>query len=168
MSDGAPDERETAQAAKGMLELIEFPDLAAAVAFYESAGYQAAASLRQKCAEADILLTEGVGALGSEGDPAGKAFMVARMRVHDATRFAEFSKAAMAALRSYNGTLLARNAKPDERETARGATGLIFLAEFPDTATAVEFYESPEYQSAIQIRLSCSAADVLLSPGLAS
>jgi uncharacterized protein (DUF1330 family) len=41
--------------------VIEFPSLAAAQACYHSAEYQAAKAIRQRHAEAEIVLVEGIG-----------------------------------------------------------------------------------------------------------
>jgi len=40
--------------------VVEFPDYDTAVAAYESPEYQAAKAIRERCAEADFLIVEGV------------------------------------------------------------------------------------------------------------
>ncbi|MFH7597394.1 DUF1330 domain-containing protein [Streptomyces racemochromogenes] len=54
----------------GSMVLIEFPDLAAARAWYRSAAYRAVLPLRNDHIEGDVLLIEGV---GPDYDPAERA-----------------------------------------------------------------------------------------------
>ncbi|MGL4495001.1 MAG: DUF1330 domain-containing protein [Beijerinckiaceae bacterium] len=92
-----------------------------------------------------------------------KAYWIARVDVHDDEAYKGYVAANAAAFKKYGAKFLVRGAKPDARlGTARARNVVI---EFADLKTAVDCYESAEYQHAIKVRGNSADVDMIIIEG---
>ena len=93
-----------------------------------------------------------------------KAYLIARIRVHDKEKFAEFVAAAGPCIAQYGGRVLAKGPHADHREG--DLRGLVMLIEFDSMEAAKAFYESDEYTAAKAIREMAAKTDLLMIEGI--
>ena len=87
------------------------------------------------------------------------ALMLAQVEVHDAEAIGRYVEAARPTIIAHGGKILAVGAaEVAEGEWFGPAT---IAAEFPDTAAARAWYDSPEYQEARKIRLPASTTNLV-------
>ena len=95
-----------------------------------------------------------------------KAYLIARIRVHDKEGFETFKQMSTPLISEYGGRLLARN---PEVETLEGnQEGLVVLIEFGSMDEARQFYFSDGYTAAKLVREKASEADLILVEGFSS
>ena len=93
-----------------------------------------------------------------------KAYLIARIRVHDKEGFETFKQMSTPLISEYGGRLLARN---PEVETLEGnQEGLVVLIEFGSMDEARQFYFSDGYTAAKLVREKASEADLILVEGV--
>jgi uncharacterized protein (DUF1330 family) len=92
-----------------------------------------------------------------------KGYWVARVDVTDATGYSEYVAANGRAFQKYGARFLVRGGQHEVPEGAARARNVVL--EFPDYATAVACYHSPEYAAAKALRIGRSEADVLIIEG---
>ena len=93
-----------------------------------------------------------------------KAYLIARIRVHDREGFETFKKMSTPLISENGGRLLARN---PEVETLEGKQeGLVVLIEFGSMDEARQFYFSDGYAAAKLVREKASEADLILVEGV--
>ena len=93
-----------------------------------------------------------------------KAYLIARIRVHDKEGFETFKKMSTPLISEYGGRLLARN---PEVETLEGnQEGLVVLIEFGSMDEARQFYFSDGYTAAKLVCEKASEADLILVEGV--
>jgi uncharacterized protein (DUF1330 family) len=92
-----------------------------------------------------------------------KAYWVARVDVHSDEGYKPYALANPAIFKKFGGRFVIRGGKFEAPEGhSRSRTVVI---EFPDYATALACYRSPEYQENIQRRLPHSTADLVIVEG---
>ncbi len=88
-------------------------------------------------------------------------YMVANINIHDRSRYSQYEAGFMDIFTRYHGTMLTVDDSPQclEGEWAFNRTVLI---EFPDTSSAMDWYNSDEYQTLAQHRFAASVANIAL------
>ena len=92
-------------------------------------------------------------------------YLVAQLQVTDPDAFEEYRAAVPAVIARFDGRYLIRGGKIDAKEGAWPAPRLVVL-EFPDVQRAHEFYDSPEYQEILPLRLKASTGTVAIVEGI--
>ena len=89
-----------------------------------------------------------------------KAYWIARVDVRDPERYKDYVSTAKPAFERFGATFLARGGQFTELEgKARGRNVII---EFPSMQSAVDCYNSPDYQAAAKIRQECADAEMVV------
>jgi uncharacterized protein (DUF1330 family) len=93
------------------------------------------------------------------------AYLVAQVRVDDLEAYKQYAVRSPAIIAKYGGRVLARGGTVEilEGVTSRGR---VVIIEFPSMEAARNFYYSPEYQQAKQIRLPVADAQFLIVEGV--
>jgi uncharacterized protein (DUF1330 family) len=89
------------------------------------------------------------------------AYVIASVNVTNDTNYAEYRKHVPATLAKYGGKFLVRGGQVEQREGAWKPHRVVLL-EFADVAAARRWYDSPEYQEVLKIRLANSTSDILM------
>ena len=74
------------------------------------------------------------------------------VEVFDARRVPDYQALAEPSIRLHGGRYLVKGAKPEAAEGTWPASRHLVVLEFPDMEHAKEWYSSPEYAEAIEIR----------------
>jgi len=92
-----------------------------------------------------------------------KGYWIAAVDVHDAEGYKPYAAANPGIFRKFGGRFVVRAGKSECVEgTSRSRYVVI---EFPDYATALACYRSPEYQQNIKVRQPHAAADIIVIEG---
>jgi uncharacterized protein (DUF1330 family) len=92
-----------------------------------------------------------------------KGYWVAQVDVSDPEAYKAYVAANGAALRKYGARFLVR---AGQHQAVEGSCrSRLIVIEFPDYATALACYHSPEYQTAMKLRLPCAIAGVVVVEG---
>ncbi len=83
------------------------------------------------------------------------AYVIVELSVVDADRYELYKKRAEASVVAHGGSYKARGGDIESVEGAPVGDRVVIL-EFPDMAAARSWYSSPEYQSALPIRLAAA------------
>ena len=97
-----------------------------------------------------------------------KGYLIAFVKVKDANAFASYAKAVGPILKSFDAKMVVA-APGDIRETANGAIqsgSKTVMIEFESFNQAKAFYDTPEYQEAIKLRIDNSDSTLVLAPGV--
>jgi uncharacterized protein (DUF1330 family) len=94
-------------------------------------------------------------------------YVISEVEILDETRAARYRELAAASIAHHSGRYLARGATPDVLEGAFDAKRRVIVVEFPDRATAVRWYDSPEYREARSISETALDRRLLLVDGVA-
>jgi uncharacterized protein (DUF1330 family) len=92
-----------------------------------------------------------------------KAYWIAHIDVHDREAYKSYLAANAEPFAKYGARFLVRNGTHVVKEGA--SRGRTVVLEFKDYATALDCYESPEYETALAKRLPCSIADLQIIEG---
>jgi len=92
-----------------------------------------------------------------------KGYWIPHIDVSDLEGYKAYTAATPPAHHKYTGTALVRGGKMEVLE-GRGRARNV-LREFPDYATALACYRSPEYQSAKPLRLKCATSEFVIVEG---
>jgi uncharacterized protein (DUF1330 family) len=93
------------------------------------------------------------------------AYLLAQITVTDPDRYQDYRKEVPAVIERYGGRFLVRGGATTPLEGDLPHARLVIL-EFPDRAAAQRFYDSPEYQAILPIRLEASTGIVALVEGV--
>jgi uncharacterized protein (DUF1330 family) len=93
------------------------------------------------------------------------AYVLGDIRITDPAQFDTYRAPAGASVAQYGGRLLAAAGKAELLDGGP-APELSVVIEFPDAAAARRWYQSPEYQAALPIRLRSSQGRVFLIEGV--
>ncbi len=92
-----------------------------------------------------------------------KGYVIARVTVHDPAAYAEYAKLSTEAIRKYGGKPLVRGGR---HEAVQGeARPRNVVLEFESYDRALEFYKSPEYSAARDIRMPVSTGEFVVVEG---
>ena len=92
-----------------------------------------------------------------------KGYWVGRVDVHNEEGYKPYAAANMAIFKKFGGRFVVRAGKfevPEGRARSRNV-----VIEFPDYASALACYNSPEYQANIKVRQPHSVADIVIIEG---
>ena len=92
-----------------------------------------------------------------------KGYWVARVDVSNEDGFKPYAAANAAIFKKYGARYVVRGGKFDGMEGSSRSRNVVI--EFPDYATAVACYRSPEYQANIKVRQPHSAVDLIIIEG---
>ena len=90
------------------------------------------------------------------------AYVVARITIHDRTRYGQYEAGFMQIFEQYQGTLLSVDEAPEVLEGAWPVTRTVLIA-FPDAGQAHAWIDSDEYQALAQHRFAASDSEVVLA-----
>lgn len=92
-----------------------------------------------------------------------KGYWVARVDVYDADGYKEYVALNAAAFKKYNARFLVRGGSFELKDGMSRARNVVI--EFPSYQMAVDCFNSPEYQKALAVRKTVSAADMIIIEG---
>lgn len=92
------------------------------------------------------------------------AYMIAQLTVTDPEGFEAYRQAVPPVIAAHGGRYLARGGAVTTLEGAPVGPRIIVL-EFPDRAAAEGFYNSPEYQEILPLRLNTASGSVVIVDG---
>ncbi len=93
-----------------------------------------------------------------------KGYWIARVDVRDAEGYPAYVETAKPAFERFGAKFLARGGKTDAIEGEGRARNVVI--EFPSFQHAVDCYNSPEYQEAVQIRQKVADGEIVIVEGL--
>ncbi|MGF1595150.1 MAG: DUF1330 domain-containing protein [Kiloniellaceae bacterium] len=94
-----------------------------------------------------------------------KAYVIAQLTITDPEGFETYRQAVPPVIAAHNGRYLARGGDVIKLEGEAGGPRIIVL-EFPDKAAAEAFYNSPEYQEILPLRLKTASGSVVIVEGV--
>ncbi len=94
-----------------------------------------------------------------------KAYLVGQIDVSNPTQYAEYAKFTPAIIEKVGGRFLARGGRNITVE-GRQAPARVVVLEFPSYDTALEFYNSAEYQKVKKIREGAATVQFVIVEGL--
>lgn len=89
------------------------------------------------------------------------AYVIASVNVTNDAAYEGYRKLVPDTLKKYGGKFLVRGGKVEQREGDWKPNRVVVL-EFADVAAARRWYDSPEYQEALRIRLANSKSDIMM------
>jgi uncharacterized protein (DUF1330 family) len=92
------------------------------------------------------------------------AYILAEVEVTNPAGYESYRPLAGASVAQYGGRFVVRGGKAELIEGTKEPARIVVI-EFADTAAAKRWYNSPEYQEALKIRLANSTGRVLLVEG---
>ncbi|MBP7566382.1 MAG: DUF1330 domain-containing protein [Burkholderiaceae bacterium] len=92
-----------------------------------------------------------------------KAYWIGRVDVHDPEQYKQYVAANAVAFARYGARFLVRGGAFEAVEGTARARNVVI--EFPDYATALACWNSPEYQHAITLRLPAAVGDIVVIEG---
>ena len=93
------------------------------------------------------------------------AYLISQIEVHDPQGYEEYRKLVGPSLAKYGGKFIARGGKIDVLE-GNWAPKRVVICEFESLARAREWYDSPEYKPAMDIRQKTARAQIIVVDGL--
>jgi uncharacterized protein (DUF1330 family) len=93
-----------------------------------------------------------------------KGYWIARVDIRDAERYKDYVSAAKPAFEKYGAKFLARGGNFHKLEGQVRARNVVI--EFPSLQTALDCYNSPEYQIAAAIRQEVADAEMVIVEGV--
>jgi uncharacterized protein (DUF1330 family) len=92
-----------------------------------------------------------------------KGYWIARVEVHNADGYKAYAEANPGIFKKFGGRFVVRSGKYEGIEGQSRARNVVI--EFPDYATAMACYHSPEYQENIKRRTPHSIAELVIVEG---
>ncbi len=92
-----------------------------------------------------------------------KGYWIARVDVKNEEGYKPYAAANPAIFKKFGGRFVVRAGKSENVEGSNRARNVVI--EFPDYASALACYRSPEYQQNIKVRQPHSTADILIIEG---
>lgn len=93
-----------------------------------------------------------------------KAYWIGHIDVQEPAAYEAYRTANAAAFEKFGGRFLIRGGHQIQREGDLRTRSVV--VEFADLATAQACYDSPEYQTALALRLPCSLCDLVIVEGV--
>jgi uncharacterized protein (DUF1330 family) len=94
------------------------------------------------------------------------AYVIADVEVTDAERYADYRAQVSATLEPFGGRFLVRGGA-SERLEGDWLPARLVIIEFPSVDAARRWYDSPEYQAILGIRLDAATARLIIVDGAA-
>jgi uncharacterized protein (DUF1330 family) len=93
------------------------------------------------------------------------AYVIADVQVADPVRYEEYKRLAAASVALYGGKYIARGGRGDTLEGAWAPSRLVIL-EFESYERARQWYDSPDYRPARELRRQIASANLVLIDGM--
>jgi uncharacterized protein (DUF1330 family) len=93
------------------------------------------------------------------------AYLISQIEIHDPQGYEEYRKLVGASLAKYGGKFVARGGRIDVLE-GDWKPKRVVICEFESLERARQWYESPEYRPAMDIRQKTSVAKIIVVDGL--
>ena len=93
------------------------------------------------------------------------AYLVAEMEVSDPETYARYRAQVPEVITAHGGRFLVRGGTTEAKEGTPPA-GRVMVIEFPDMAAARRFYDGPDYQAILPLRLAASRGRLYLVEGI--
>ena len=94
-----------------------------------------------------------------------KGYVIANVSVEDAAGYEGYRSQTAAIIEKYGGRFLVRGGAIEVKEGEPGIARLVIL-EFPSVEAARLFYDSPEYQAVLPIRLDTANSTLDIAEGV--
>jgi uncharacterized protein (DUF1330 family) len=94
-----------------------------------------------------------------------KGYVIANVSVEDVAAYEPYRDQVPAIINRYGGRYLVRGGAIEVREGEPGIARLVIL-EFPSVEAARSFYDSPEYQAILPIRLDTANSTLVIAEGV--
>jgi uncharacterized protein (DUF1330 family) len=94
------------------------------------------------------------------------AYLLAQLSVQDAAGFQRYREVVVPVIERHGGRYLVRGGATDVLEGELAHPRLVIL-EFPDATAARRFYDSPEYQAILPLRLASADGTAVIVEGVA-
>jgi uncharacterized protein (DUF1330 family) len=94
------------------------------------------------------------------------AYIIGEVEITDPETYKRYTARTPDVIARYGGRFVVRGGNGEALEVA--APKRIVVIEFPDRAAAKRFYEAPDYQEILKIRLSASKGRLILVDGVDS
>lgn len=147
----------------GRVVVLEFPDWESANAFADDPAYEPVAAIRKSTTTSHIWILEGVaGGPNAEGQ---HAYILGRIRMTDAAKYAPYAEQVPAVLAAARGTYLARGGRTRSVEGGMDLDRLVIVA-FAGMPDARAFHGGDAYAPLIAIRQSASESNIIIVEGL--
>jgi uncharacterized protein (DUF1330 family) len=91
-------------------------------------------------------------------------YIIAEIKITDPVAYAEYRPLAAASIARFSGRFIVRGGKVDLLEGEPQPERIVVI-EFPNADTALRWYRSDEYQTALKIRQAASHGRVMLVEG---
>ena len=92
-----------------------------------------------------------------------KGYWIGRVEVHNEDGYKPYAAANPAIFKKFSGRFVVRGGKFENPEGSSRSRNVVI--EFPDYATALACYNSPEYQANIKVRQPHSTAELIVIEG---
>lgn len=92
------------------------------------------------------------------------AYLIAQLTITDPAGFEAYRQVVPPLIAAHGGRYLARGGAVTSLEGEPGGPRIVVL-EFPDRAAAENFYNSPEYQEILPLRLRAASGSVIIVEG---
>jgi uncharacterized protein (DUF1330 family) len=92
-----------------------------------------------------------------------KGYWIGRVEVHNEEGYKPYAAANPAFFKKFGGRFVVRAGKFENPEGSSRSRNVVI--EFPDYATALACYNSPEYQANIKVRQPHSVLDIIIIEG---
>jgi len=92
-----------------------------------------------------------------------KGYWIGRVDVHNEEGYKPYAMANLAIFKKFGGRFVVRAGRFEAPEGSARSRNVVI--EFPDYATALACYNSPEYQANIKVRQPNATADILIIEG---
>ena len=93
------------------------------------------------------------------------AYVIAQLTIHDPETYDRYRAQTPAAIERYGGRFVVRGGDPEVLE-GENRPGRVVVLEFPSREQAKRFYDSPEYQAILPLRLAAAEGSLLLVEGV--
>jgi uncharacterized protein (DUF1330 family) len=94
------------------------------------------------------------------------AYLIADIAsIHDPATYDEYRRHTPGVIQRYGGRFVVRGGRTDPLEGGWNP-GRVVVIEFPDMVAARRFYDSPEYQKVLPLRLKASKGRAILVEGV--
>lgn len=89
-------------------------------------------------------------------------YLIANIEVTDPAKFEEYRQKVVPVIEKFGGRYLVRGGDIRRLE---GSLDRLVVLEFPSLDAAQRFYDSPEYQPMLKLRLASARSDLVLAEG---
>lgn len=93
------------------------------------------------------------------------AYLIVQLTIHDSETYDRYRAQTPAVIERFGGRFVVRGGDPEALE-GEARPGRVVVVEFPSRERAQQFYESPEYQAILPLRLAASTGTAVLVDGV--